>query len=190
MTQNELKQKVAEAALKYVKDVPIIGMNGFSKAHLATGWRLGYLYYHDPENKITELKENIAKMARARLCANSIAQYAAIEALRNPGTHTDEMVKKLRKRRDYSYKRLRQIEGVNIVKPEGAFYLFPKIDFNEFKQWKGDKDFVINLLKDTGICLVYGSGFGKYGKDHVRITFLPDLETLEIVYNLLEDYLK
>jgi aspartate/methionine/tyrosine aminotransferase len=174
----------------YSKDVPIIGMNGFSKAHLATGWRLGYLYYYDPENKITELKENIAKMARARLCANSIAQYAAIEALKNPGTHTDEMVNKLRKRRDYSYKRLRQIEGVSIVRPEGAFYLFPKIDFSEFKQWKDDKEFVINLLKDTGICLVYGSGFGKYGKDHARITFLPDLDTLEIVYNLLEDYLK
>ncbi|MFX1380965.1 MAG: aminotransferase class I/II-fold pyridoxal phosphate-dependent enzyme [Promethearchaeota archaeon] len=174
----------------YSKDIPIIGLNGFSKAHLATGWRLGYLYYYDPENKISELKENIAKMARARLCANSIAQFAAIEALKNPGTHTEDMVNKLRKRRDYSYKRLRQIEGIQIIKPEGAFYLFPKIEFKEFNKWKNDKEFVIDLLKDTGICIVYGSGFGKYGQDHVRITFLPDLETLEIVYNLLENYLK
>ncbi len=172
------------------KDVPIIGMNGFSKAHLATGWRIGYLYYHDPEGKLNELKEGLEKMARARLCANSLAQFAAIEALKKPDTHTEDMVKKLKERRDYSYKRLRQIEGISCIKPEGAFYLFPKIDFNEYTQWKNDKEFVIDLVRKTGICGVYGSGFGTYGKDHIRLTFLPDLKILETVYNLLEDFLK
>ena len=172
------------------KDVPIIGMNGFSKAHLVTGWRIGYLYYHDSEGKLNELKEGLEKMARARLCANSIAQFAAMEALKNPGTHTDDMVKKLKERRDYSHKRLRQIEGISCIKPEGAFYLFPKIDFNEYTKWKNDKEFVIDLVKKTGVCGVYGSGFGNHGKGHVRFTFLPDLETLEIVYNLIEDFLK
>ncbi|MFX1338614.1 MAG: aminotransferase class I/II-fold pyridoxal phosphate-dependent enzyme [Promethearchaeota archaeon] len=171
-------------------DVPIIGMNGFSKAHLATGWRMGYIYYHDLRNKLVEIKEAVEKMARARLCANSIAQYAAIEAIKNPGPHTDEMVKKLRERRDYSYKRLKQIEGLTCNNADGAFYLFPKINFKEFSKWKNDKEFVIDLLKNTGICTVFGSGFGTYGKDHFRITFLPDLNTLEIVYNLLEDFLK
>ncbi len=172
------------------KDVPVIGMNGFSKAHLATGWRMGYIYYHDQGNKLAELKEGIEKMARARLCANSIAQYAAIEAIKNPGPHTDDMVKKLKERRDYSYKRLRKIEGISCNNADGAFYLFPKIDFKEFTKWKDDKEFVIDLLKKTGICTVFGSGFGTYGKDHFRITFLPDLDTLEIVYNLLEGFLK
>ena len=129
-------------------------------------------------------------MARARLCANSIAQFAAIEALKNPGPHTEEMVKKLKDRRDYSYKRLRQIEGISCANADGAFYLFPKIDFKEFRKWKNDKEFVLDLLKKTGICTVYGSGFGEYGKDHIRLTFLPTLETLETVYNLLEDFLK
>ncbi len=165
-------------------------MNGFSKAHLATGWRIGYLYYHDPEGKLNELKEGLEKMARARLCANSLAQFAAIEALKKPDTHTEDMVKKLKERRDYSYKRLRQIEGISCIKPEGAFYLFPKIDFNEYTQWKNDKQFVIDLVRKTGICGVYGSGFGTYGKDHIRLTFLPDLKILETVYNLLEDFLK
>ncbi|MFX1393251.1 MAG: aminotransferase class I/II-fold pyridoxal phosphate-dependent enzyme [Promethearchaeota archaeon] len=182
------KNYICPASLS--NDVPIIGMNGFSKAHLATGWRIGYLYYHDPENKLKALKEGIEKLARARLCANSIAQYAAIEALKNPGTHTDEMVKKLRVRRDYSYKRLRQIEGIKCVNAQGAFYLFPKIDFSEFTKWKDDKEFVIDLVKNTGVCGVYGSGFGNFGKQHVRFTFLPDLDTLEIVYNLIEDFLK
>ncbi|MFX1374647.1 MAG: aminotransferase class I/II-fold pyridoxal phosphate-dependent enzyme [Promethearchaeota archaeon] len=172
------------------EDVPVVGLNGFSKSHLATGWRLGYMYYHDPENKLEELKEGIAKMARARLSASSIAQYAAIKILQNPGTHTKEMVAKLKERRDYSYDRLRKIEGITCIKPNGAFYLFPKFDFNEFKRWKDDKEFVIDLLKTTGICTVYGSGFGEYGKNHARFTFLPDKEILETVYNNLEGFIK
>ncbi len=182
------KEYVCPASLS--KDVPIIGMNGFSKAHLATGWRLGYLYYYDPENKLDELKEGIAKMARARLCANSLAQFAAIEALKNPGPHTEDMVVKLRERRDYSYKRLRQMEGISCVNANGAFYLFPKLDLKGFKKWKTDKDFTISLLKETGICTVYGSGFGSHGKDHIRLTFLPDLPTLETIYDLFENYIK
>ena len=182
------KQFTCPATLS--KDVPIIGLNGFSKTHLATGWRLGYMYYHDPQNKLHELKEGIAKMARARLSASSTAQYAAIEILKNPGTHTKEMVTKLKERRDYSYKRLKQIEGITCVEANGAFYLFPKFDFTELKKWKNDKEFVIDFLKTTGVCTVYGSGFGEYGKDHVRFTFLPKIEILETVYNLLEEFIK
>ncbi|MGM0468628.1 MAG: aminotransferase class I/II-fold pyridoxal phosphate-dependent enzyme [Promethearchaeati archaeon] len=172
------------------KDVPIIGLNGFSKAHLATGWRLGYMYFFDPTAQLQELKAGIEKMARARLCANSIAQYAAIEALKNPGPHTETMVSNLKRRRDYSYKRLRQIEGLNCINADGTFYLFPKIQLGEFKKWKNDKEFVIDLLKETGVCGVYGSGFGSYGKGHFRLTFLPDLEILEEVYDLIEDFLQ
>ena len=182
------KSYVCPASL--TKDVPIIGLNGFSKTHLVTGWRLGYLYYHDPENKLDELKNGIAKMARARLSANSVAQFAAIEILRTPSNHTVEMVQKLKERRDYSYDRLRKIEGISCVKPNGAFYLFPKLDLKELGKWKDDKELVVGLLKETGVCTVYGSGFGDYGKGHMRITFLPKVEILEKVYNLIEEYLK
>ncbi|MFO8018636.1 MAG: aminotransferase class I/II-fold pyridoxal phosphate-dependent enzyme [Promethearchaeia archaeon] len=181
------KQYTCPASLS--KDVPIIGLNGFSKAHLATGWRMGYMYYYDPEKKIIDLKRGIEKMARARLCANSIAQYAAIEALRNPGPHTEKMVRKLRVRRDYSYKRLKRIERITCVKPDGAFYLFPKIDLDEFSQWDTDKEFVIDLLKKTGVCTVFGSGFGNHGKDHFRLTYLPQVEVLEKVYDIIEEFI-
>ena len=182
------KPYVCPASL--TKDVPIIGLNGFSKTHLVTGWRLGYLYYHDPENKLDELKNGIAKMARARLSANSVAQFAAIEILKTPSNHTVEMVRKLKTRRDYSYNRLRKIEGISCVKPNGAFYLFPKLDLKELGKWKDDKELVVDLLKETGVCTVYGSGFGDYGKGHMRITFLPNVEILEKVYNLIEGFLK
>lgn len=182
------KPYVCPASL--TKDVPLIGLNGFSKTHLVTGWRLGYLYYHDPENKLDELKNGIAKMARARLSANSVAQFAAIEILRTLSNHTVEMVQKLKERRDYSYNRLRKIEGISCVKPNGAFYLFPKLDLKELGKWKDDKELVVDMLKETGVCTVYGSGFGDYGKGHMRITFLPEVEILEQVYNLMEEYLK
>ncbi|MFW9782336.1 MAG: aminotransferase class I/II-fold pyridoxal phosphate-dependent enzyme [Candidatus Heimdallarchaeota archaeon] len=172
------------------KDVPIIGMNGFSKAHLMTGWRLGYLYYHDPAHKLSELKEGIAKMARARLSASTIAQYAAVEIFRTKSNHTKEMVRKLKERRDYSYKRLKEIEGINCVNASGAFYLFPKIELQDFSKWKNDKDFAISFLKEKGVCTVFGSGFGEYGKGHIRLTFLPNKEILEKTFNYLEEFLK
>ena len=100
------------------------------------------------------------------------------------------MVAKLKERRYYSYERLRKIEGVSCVKANGAFYLFPKFDFTELGKWKDDKEFVIDLLETTGICTVYGSGFGEYGKGHVRFTFLPNLNILETVYNKLENFIK
>lgn len=182
------KQYTCPATL--AKDVPIIGLNGFSKAHMATGWRLGYIYFHDPREKLKDLKDGIEKMARSRLCANSNAQYAAIEALKNPGPHTEKMVRKLKGRRDYSHKRLRQIEGIECVNADGTFYLFPKIDLKEFPKWKNDKELVIDLVRKTGVCAVYGSGFGTYGNNHVRFTFLPNIKTLETAYNYLEDFLK
>ncbi|MFX0011608.1 MAG: aminotransferase class I/II-fold pyridoxal phosphate-dependent enzyme [Candidatus Hermodarchaeota archaeon] len=172
------------------KDVPVIGLNGFSKTHLITGWRLGYLYYHDPSNRLIELKNGINKLARARLSASSIAQFAAIEILRTPSDHTAQMVRKLKERRDYSYNRVRQIEGLSCVKPNGAFYIFPKLDLKGLGKWKNDKEFVIDLLKTTGICCVYGSGFGNYGNDHIRLTILPNTEILEDVYNKIESFIK
>ncbi len=170
------------------KDVPVIGMNGFSKAHMAPGWRLGYLYFYDPEDRMEGVKESIEKLARTRLCANTPAQYAAIETFKRPRKYTDEMVAKLHKRRDYTMKRLNEIDRISCVNPDGAFYAFPKVELKNL--WKNDKDFVLDVLNETGICFVYGSGFGDYGKDHFRTTFLPPIDTLAEVYDKLESYIK
>ncbi len=169
------------------KDVPVIGMNGFSKAHMATGWRLGYMYFLDPENKMEELRLNIEKLARTRLCANTPAQYAAIESYKMPRAHTQKMVEKLRARRDFTYKRIQEIDLLDCVKPMGAFYMFPKIELRDL--WRDDRHFVLDLLEETGVCFVYGSGFGEHGSGHFRTTFLPGLEELEEVYDKLESYI-
>jgi tyrosine/nicotianamine family aminotransferase len=172
------------------KDVPVIGFNGFSKAHLMTGWRLGYVYFHDQEDQLQELKQCIEKEARIRLCANTPVQKAGVAALDGPQNHVMEMVEKLRRRRDYAWKRLNEMEGISCTKPEGAFYVFPKIHAVG-RKWKTDMEFVLELLKETGVLLVHGSGFDPvYGAGHVRGVFLPPIETLEQALNELDRFME
>jgi len=121
-----------------------------------------------------------------RLCANTPAQYAAIESYRVPHDHTDRMVENLKRRRDYAYKRIQKIPELSVVLPKGAFYMFPKIHLD--KRWKDDREFVLDLLKETGVCFVYGSGFGKYAEGHFRMTFLPSEYELREVFDKVEDY--
>jgi len=171
------------------KDVPVIGLNGFSKTYLMTGWRLGYIYFHDSHSRLSELKECVEKEARIRLSANTPIQKAAVAALRGPETHIREMVEKLRERRDYSCKRLNEIEGISCAKPEGAFYVFPKVD-GIGSEWKTDERFVLQLLEETGVLVVHGSGFGVlHGSEHFRGVFLPPIETLEIAFDKLEQFM-
>ena len=115
---------------------------------------------------------------------------AGIAALRGPQDHVSEMVEKLKRRRDYTWKRLNEIEGISCAKPEGAFYVFPKIHDVESK-WKTDMEFAIKLLKETGVLLVHGSGFDPlYGAGHVRIVFLPPVEMLEEAFCKVEQFMK
>jgi alanine-synthesizing transaminase len=172
------------------KDLPVVGLNGFSKVYLMTGWRLGYMYFHEPKGELEELKNAIEKEQRIRICASTPAQMAGIAALRGPQDHIKGMVEKLRLRRDYAWKRLNEIEGVNCAKPEGAFYIFPKIH-GVGSRWKTDMEFAVELLKETGVLLVHGSGFDPiYGAGHVRGVFLPPIETLEQAFNEIERFMK
>lgn len=175
---------------KLAKDVPVVGLNGFSKVYLMTGWRLGYVYFHDQNDELKNLKEAIEKETRIRICANTPVQMAGVAALNGPQNHVVDMVNKLKIRRDYSWKRLNEIDGISCTKPEGAFYVFPKIR-DVGSKWKTDMDFVVELLLDTGVLLVHGSGFDPiYGSGHVRGIFLPPIETLEQVFNKVEQFMK
>ena len=177
------------SAARLAKDVPVIGLNGFSKAYLMTGWRLGYMYFHDKRDELQELKESVLKEARIRLCANTPVQKAGVAALNGPQDHIGEMVERLKERRDYAQKRLNEIEGVSSTKPEGAFYIFPRIH-EVGTRWKSDRDFVLELLRKTGVLLVHGSGFDpKSGAGHVRAVILPPLETMESAFTELERFM-
>jgi len=172
------------------KDVPLIGLNGFSKAYLMTGWRLGYLYLQDHEGRLAEVWDGIQRLSRVRLCASTPVQVAAVEALRGPQDHIREMVAKLKRRRDFSLERIREIPGLTAAKPNGAFYLFPRISAIG-GAWKSDEQFVTELLNETGVLVVHGSGFDpSFGKDHFRAVFLPDESMLEEAFTAIGDFMK
>lgn len=180
-------KQVATASLS--KDVPVITFNGLSKVYLVPGWRIGWaMFYHQGE--LDELQDAFMRIARSRLCANSVCQRSGIHALKGSRKHVEEMNRKLRKRRDFSYKRLNEIEGISTAKPDGAFYIFPKIEAMQSGIWKDDKEFVLDVLKNTHVLIVNGSGFCPvFGKDHFRAVFLPDIQTLERAFNKLEEFL-
>jgi aspartate/methionine/tyrosine aminotransferase len=172
------------------KDVSVIGLNGFSKVYLMTGWRLGYVYFMGQDGEtLEELREHVTKEARIRLSANTPVQKAAVKALRGPQNYISRMVEKLRERRDYAHKRLKEIEGISCAEPKGAFYFFPKVD-GIGSRWVDDMDFVRDILEQTGIVFVHGSGFGSaYGSGHFRGVFLPPIETLKKTFDRLESFM-
>jgi alanine-synthesizing transaminase len=173
---------------RVARDAPVILLNGFSKAYLMTGWRCGYLCLNARSRKLDSLRENVAKLARVRISSNLPVQLAAAQALRGPQDHIQDMVHKLRKRRDYVVKRLNAIDGVFCNLPRGAFYVFPKVDLHG--RWRDDNEFVLNYLHSTGVLTVPGSGFGKkFGAGHFRIVYLPQISILEEAMNKLESFM-
>lgn len=173
---------------KVAKDAPVILLNGFSKAYLMTGWRCGYICTNGNCRKLNEIRENIPKLARVRISTNLPVQIAAVQALQGPQDHITEMVRKLRRRRDYVVRSLNAIEGISCKMPQGAFYVFPKINLDS--RWKDDKQFVLDLLNNTGVLTVHGSGFGTaFGASHFRIVYLPPEEVLVQAMDKLERFI-
>jgi alanine-synthesizing transaminase len=172
------------------KDVPVVGFNGFSKAYQMTGWRLGYMYFKGQHGELDQLRTAVEKQCRIRLCANTPVQKAGAAALDGPQDHIKDVVEKLRQRRDFAWKRLNEIKGITCTKPEGAFYIFPKIH-EVGTRWKTDMQFVVELLRETGVLIVNGSGFDPvYGAGHARVVFLPPIEILEQAFNEIERFMK
>jgi alanine-synthesizing transaminase len=173
---------------KVAKDSPVILLNGFSKVYLMTGWRCGYICMNSNCSKLENIRNNIPKLARVRISTNLPVQRAAIAALRGPQDHIPMMVSKLRRRRDLVVKRLNQISSISCNVPKGAFYAFPKINLSS--RWKNDKHFVLDLLNETGVLTVHGSGFGSnFGTDHFRIVYLPQEQILDEAMDKLEHFI-
>ncbi|MGB6673523.1 MAG: aminotransferase class I/II-fold pyridoxal phosphate-dependent enzyme [Candidatus Nitrosopolaris sp.] len=172
---------------RVASDAPVVLLNGFSKGYLMTGWRCGYICLNSDSRKLDGLRENVPKLARVRISSNLPVQIAAIQALRGPRDHIIEMVRKLRKRRDYVVKRLNSINGISCKLPRGAFYVFPKIELEH--RWKDDREFVLDLLNSTGVLTVQGSGFGReFGAGHFRIVYLPPENVLEEAMDKIEAF--
>ena len=170
---------------KVAGDSPVIVLNGFSKVHLMSGWRIGYIAFNNLP-KLDAIRENLPKLARVRIATSLPVQYAALESLRGPQDYISNFVSEIKKRRDLVVKRLNDMPGLSCPNPKGAFYAFPKIEDNRFGT---DKEFVTKLLESKGVLTVHGSGFGEqYGSGHFRLVYLPSLEVLDSAMNKIEEF--
>lgn len=167
-------------------DVPLIVLNGISKVYFAPGWRIGYMAFQE-NGELGRLREAIMKQARARLCPNVPSQFGYLHALTGSQDFMKNYLQRLKERRDYSVKRINEIEGLSTRVPEGAFYMFPKIGDATVDDYK----FVMEILHECHVLFVHGSGFSeKYGKGHFRMVFLPKVEILREAFDRIEEYLK
>jgi len=170
---------------KVAGDSPVIVLNGFSKVHLMSGWRIGYIAFNQ-SSKLDALRENLPKLARVRIATSLPVQHAALESLRGPQDYITNFVSEIKKHRDFVVKRLNEMPGLSCPNPKGAFYAFPKIEDNRFRT---DKEFVTKLLESKGVLTVHGSGFGeKYGSGHFRLVYLPSLDILDSAMNKIEKF--
>ncbi|MGY5148877.1 MAG: aminotransferase class I/II-fold pyridoxal phosphate-dependent enzyme [Candidatus Nitrosopumilus sp. bin_68KS] len=170
---------------KVAGDSPVIVLNGFSKVHLMSGWRIGYIAFNQ-SSQLDALREHLPKLARVRIATSLPVQHAALESLRGPQNYISEFVSEIKKRRDLVVKRLNEMPGLSCPNPKGAFYAFPKIEDDRFGT---DKEFVTQLLETKGVLTVHGSGFGEqYGSGHFRLVYLPSLEILDSAMNKIQDF--
>jgi len=170
---------------KVAGDSPVIILNGFSKVHLMSGWRIGYIAFNQSP-QLESLREHLPKLARVRIATNLPIQHAALESLRGSQNYIGDFVSEIKKHRDLVVKRLNEMPGLSCPNPKGAFYAFPKIEDNRFGT---DKEFVTKLLESKGVLTVHGSGFGElYGSGHFRLVYLPSLEILDSAMNKIEEF--
>jgi alanine-synthesizing transaminase len=173
------KNHVSIASLN--KDVSCITFGGLSKNYMVPGFRIGWGIVSGRQEVLFDYIEAINKILRARLCANHPEQYGIKPSLEGDQSNLFEAKEKLAKRRDMTVEMLNAIEGISCVKPEGAFYAFPRLHMNQ-----PDNHFVAELIKDTGVVVVPGSGFGQMpGTQHFRVVFLPNEQILEKAYNAI-----
>lgn len=172
------KEHVSIASLPGMKEYSIV-INGFSKGFAMTGWRLGYAL----GNKEI-LKQMIKIHQYAIMCAPTVSQYAAIEAMYNGDQDVIYMRESYNQRRRFLYHELQRLE-LPCFLPEGAFYMFP--DIREFGMTS--EDFALDLLKEEKVAVVPGSAFGDCGEGFIRISYAYSIEELKEALLRIERYL-
>lgn len=166
-------------------DAPVISFSSISKAYQAPGWRAGWLAVSGGDRLDTVLKA-INELADGRLCSTGPMQFAIEAALTGNDDHKATFVHALRERAEVTARRLNRIEGISCVPPRAAFYAMPRVDL---PPGRTDEDYVIGLLRATGLLCVYGSGFATAPEDgFLRIVFLASPAELDAIYDTIAGF--
>ena len=176
-------------------DVLTLTFNSLSKAYRSCGYRAGWMVLSGPKQHAKDFIEGLNMLANLKLGSNVPGQYAVQTALGGYQSIQD-LVKeggRLRRQRDLAFELITAIPGVSCVKPQAALYMFPKLDPAVYPI-EDDRQFFLELLRETRVMLVQGTGFNWPHPDHFRIVFLPhedDLrEAIGRIAKFLESYRK
>jgi alanine-synthesizing transaminase len=177
---------ISASILAQEMDVPVITLESLSKTHLVPGWRVGWMRY-TLENQMRDLTEAIGRLASGRLCSPTPAQYAVEPALNGSREFQRDFLRELRSRRDFCINSIRSNKGLSCEIPAAAFYLMIK---TEKLCGLTDEQFVLDLLKETGVLVVHGSGFGAAPEQgYFRMVYLADQATLGDVFGRIDQFI-
>ena len=163
-----------------LRDQAII-INGLSKSHAMTGWRLGFIFA--PAAFTAQLIKSHQYLVTA---ANTMAQHAAVEALTAGKSDAEPMKKEYIQRRDYIIEKMTAL-GFEIIKPDGAFYIFAKIPpgYNQ-----DSFAFLKDFAQKKAVAFIPGAAFGRYGEGYVRLSYAASMETIKEAMKRLEEYMR
>lgn len=185
---DEIYEKIVYEEQKPISIASLPGMDertitvqGFSKAYAMTGWRIGYMV----------AAKNLSATLRtlhyyATLCPNIISQKAALAALTGPQKCVQEMLAEYKRRREMVLSELNKLRTLSCVAPKGAFYVFP--DFSKIE--RSDEKLATEILEKARVVTVPGSGFGKAGQGHLRISYSPDYEQVKEGMKRIESFVE
>ena len=181
-------EHVALASL--APDLLTVSFNGLSKSHLIAGYRCGWMCMCGDKSRAQGYIEGVKLLSSMRLCSNVPAQ-SLIPAAFTCREETDKLLVpggRIYEQRECIYNLVKDIDGMSVVKPRAAFYMFPKLDKKKFGL-VDDERFALDFLKDKHILFSHGSGFHWDQPDHFRIVYLPECEVLRTAGERLKDFL-
>ncbi|MEV4703426.1 pyridoxal phosphate-dependent aminotransferase [Actinoplanes sp. NPDC049316] len=180
-----------ECAAALAPDLLVLTMSGLSKTYRAAGFRSGWMALSGPLHRASEYVEGLQLLANMRLCPNVPAQHAvqtalggfqSIKTLIRPGG-------RLYEQRNHAWQKINEIPGVDCVKPDGALYLFARLD-PEVHKIRDDQRLIIDLLEQQLMLLSHGTGFNLPTPDHIRMVFLAPVDVLDDATDRLRRFLE
>ena len=171
-------------------DVLFLTLNGLSKTYRVAGFRSGWLIVSGAKDRAVGYIEALRLLASVRLCANVPAQHAIQSSLGGYQSISEFVTPggRLFEQRRVAYEMINEIDGLSCTKPEGALYMFPKIDTEKFGI-VDDEQFALDLLRSEHVLVVQGTGFNLTAPDHFRIVFLPTVRDLRSAIGKIEKFL-